>query len=209
MNDVIEVQSDIKWLSKWTDDAGKQLKISMETGFLADVYSEVSAYNKGLTAGRRSSGYVMGAATAAVQITKTNALELLQDCASVLDEQDIPPDGRWIVLPTWYCNLLGKSDIKNVSITGEGESPMLNGRLPGTMAGFACYQSNLYTGVSDTWTCYHVLFGHVDAITFGAQLDKVQKIDDPFDYGQIVRGLMVYGYKTVNSAGVGELYCRK
>jgi hypothetical protein len=44
--------------------------------------------------------------------------------------------------------------------------------------------------------------GHKSAWTFASQINKVESIPNPSDFGQLVRGLVVYGRKTVKPEGV-------
>lgn len=110
LDDVMKVQSDVQMLSQWTSDAAQQMKISIETEFFGSAYADVSAYNAGATAGYRSASVNLGASGAPVQVTKTNVLDYIVDCGTVLDEQNVPETGRWMVVPTWLSGLIKKSD---------------------------------------------------------------------------------------------------
>ncbi len=213
LNDVMRIQSDLKLLDKWTADAAQQMKISTETDFFADsgIYAGMHAKNKGATAGMKSSSYNLGTTGAggAIQITKANVLDYLVDCGSVLDEQNVPETGRWFIIPTWLAGMIKKSDLKDASMTGDGSSILRNGRL-GMIDRFTLYSSNLLRSAVDTGnTCYNALFGTKDAITFAAQVTETEKLRNPFDFGDIVRGLNIYGYKAVKTEAFGCLYCRK
>ena len=39
--------------------------------------------------------------------------------------------------------------------------------------------------------------GHKTAITFASQIAKVESLQNPNDFGTLVRGLNVYGYKVI------------
>ncbi len=210
LNDVMKVQSDLPLLDKWTDDAVQQLKIQVETGFFADsvIYAGCQAANRGATAGAKSASYNLGAATAPVQITKANVLELIVDCGSVLDEQSVPEEGRWMVIPTWMAGLIKKSDLKDVSLTGDGKSVLRNGRI-GMIDRFTLFASNLLYSVTDVGTCYYSLFGTRTGISFASQITETEKLRNPYDFGDIIRGLKVYGYKPTKTEAYGVLYCKK
>jgi hypothetical protein len=47
----------------------------------------------------------------------------------VLDEQNVPETGRFLLLPFWATNLLKQSDLKAVYLTGDGTTPLRNGRV--------------------------------------------------------------------------------
>jgi hypothetical protein len=42
-----------------------------------------------------------------------------------------------------------------------------------------------------------LLAGHSSALTFAAQITKTESLQNPNDFGQLVRGLNVYGKKMI------------
>lgn len=208
LDDVMDVQSDINLLDKWTTDASEQMKITIDTEVLAVIDAGVVAANKGNTAGRISAGYAMGASGAPVTLTKTNILDYIVDAGSVLDEQNVPETGRWFVIPTWAAGMIKKSDIKDASLTGEGSSVLRNGRI-GQIDRFTLYSSNLLPTALDGVTCYYAHFGHKVGLTFASQITETETIRSQFTFADIVRGLNVYGRKVTKGEAIGTLYCRK
>jgi hypothetical protein len=212
LNDVMKIQSDLPLLDKWTDDATQQVKIKVERGFFSDqaVYAGCHASNRGVTAGIESQSYVLGVSGAPLQVTKANVLEFIVDCGSVLDEQNVPEDERWFVIPTWMAGLIKKSDLKDASLTGDGKSILRNGRI-GMIDRFTLYSSNLLYKVVDgaLGTCYYSLFGHKRGLSFAGQITETEKIRHPFDFADVVRGLKVYGYKATKPEAYGVAYIKK
>lgn len=86
------------------------MKIGVETEFVNAVYADVPAANKGIACGAKTSSYNMGTTLAAVAMSKLNAIDYIVDAGSVLNEQNIPPEGRWMLIPDWMGNLIKKSD---------------------------------------------------------------------------------------------------
>lgn len=210
-DDIDAYQSDIKLMNKFSEDAAEQMKIAIDSTILDGVSasSDLNSYNKGATAGKISSSYNLGASGAPVQITKSNVLEYIVDCGTVLDEQNIPETGRWMVVPAWFANLLSKSDLKDASMLGESQSVLRNGRL-GIIDRFTIYRSNnLYSATDGSYTAYYVLFGTNAAISFASQMTKMESLRAESTFGDLVRGLNVFGYKIVNDEALGLLYCRK
>lgn len=202
-------QADIPYLDKWSNDASMQMKISIDTQILGDVYADAHASNIGLTAGVKSSSYNMGTTGTPVPVTKTNVLDFMVDCGSVLSEQNVPETDRWIVLPIWMCNLIKKSDLKDASLTGDETSVLRNGRI-GRIDDLTIYKSNNLTSVTDgSDTTYNVMCGHKSAITFASQMVKMETLMNPKTFGELVRGLNVYGYKVVKPESLAVLYCKK
>ena len=212
LNDVYRIQSDLPLLDKWTTDASLQMKIKVETSFFADpvVYAGMDAANMGATAGAKSQSYNMGAAGAPIQLTKANVLDYIVDMNCVLDEQNVLDDQRWIVLPTWAVGMIKKSDLKDASLMGDGQSTLRNGRI-GMIDNTTIYKSNLLNVVADGSgvPATYALFGHKNGLTFASQVTETEKLRDPFDFGDIVRGLKIYGYKAAKPQAFGCLYIRK
>jgi hypothetical protein len=212
-DDIDAYQSDIKLMNTFSADAAEQMKIAIDSDVLDTVSaahaSVIPAHNQGATAGLISDSYNLGASGAPVQITKSNVLEYIVDCGSVLDEQNVPESGRWILIPSWFANLIKKSDLKDASMTGEGSGVLRNGRI-GILDRFTLYLSNnLYSETDGSFTAYSCLFGTNAAITFAAQMTKMETLRAESTFGDLVRGLNVYGFKVVKPEALGLLYCRK
>ena len=207
-NDIDKIQSDIKLIDMWSKDASEQLKITVDKSILSLAYVDAAAANKGLTAGAESQSYVLGVTNTPVALTKDTILDKIIDLGSVLTEQNVPEEGRWIVLPVWAANLLKKSDLKDASLTGDGTSTLRNGRL-GMIDKFTIYVTNNYTPVLDTVNCYNIIAGHKSAITFATQMTKMETLRNPHDFGDIVRGLQVYGFEVIKPEALAVLYAKK
>ena len=213
-DDVDKVQSDLNLLSDWATDAAEQMKAKVEYTVFSDIYNDMSAYNTGATAGLETAGFNLGATGAPVQFTKANAIDYIVDCGTVLDEQNVPENGRWMVLPAWACGMIMKSDIKDASLTGDSSSIIRgDGRL-GRIGNFEIYSSNnLYSVAAASeasgFKSFWALFGTNDAITFASQYVKTETLRSESTFGDIVRGLKVFGYKVVKPEALGGLYIRK
>lgn len=209
-DDVDAYQSDIKLMNEWSTDASEQMKIKIDSDVLTDMAtsSNLDTSNSGATAGKISSSFNLGALTAPVQLTKANVIEYIVDCGTVLDEQNVPETGRWMVIPSWIANLIKKSDLKDASLVGESPTILRNGRL-GIIDRFTLYLSNNVYSATDTVTCYYSLFGTNHAYTFASQITKMETLRAETTFGDLVRGLQVFGYKLVKPEAMGLLYCRK
>lgn len=208
-DDIDAYQSDIPLMNKWSDDASQQMAIYVDSEVLADIYVDADAYNKGATAGKISGDINLGAVGAPLAVTKATILEMIVDCKTVLDEQNVPMTDRWIVIPAWMAGMIMKSDLKDASLSGDGTSIIRNGRL-GMIAEYTLYQSNLLASVADSGrTCFHAMAGHKSALCFAAQFTKNESIRGESTFGNIVRGLKVYGYKVLKNASLVDLYCYK
>jgi hypothetical protein len=208
IDDVIAVQSDLDQMDAWTSDSAEQMKISVDRDVLAaiPVDAGIPARNKGLTAGFISQNINLGVTGTPVQLTKSNILDKLLDLGQVLDEQNIPETGRWVVLPAWAVAMIKKSDLKDASLTGDATSVMRNGRV-GMIDRFTLYSSNLLTPVTDgSFRAFYVIAGHKVGFTFASQIVKVETLRAESTFGNILRGLKVYGYKVTKGDALALLY---
>ncbi|MEO2054748.1 MAG: hypothetical protein ABGX83_05555 [Nitrospira sp.] len=208
LDDVDRVQSDIKLMDDWTRDASEEMKIDIDTGILSDIPADADASNKGLTAGRKSASFNLGATGTPLTLNKINIVDTLVDCGTILDEQNMPESERWMVLPGWATNFIKKSDLKDASLSGDGTSMLRNGRI-GMIDRFMIYYSNLVSTVTDGGTVYNILFGHKSALTFASQMVELDTLKAESTFGQIVRGLNVYGFKVIKPVSMGLLYAKK
>jgi hypothetical protein len=47
--------------------------------------------------------------------------------------------------------------------------------------------------------------GHKAAISFASQIAKVESLQNPNDFGNLVRGLNIYGYQVTQTSGLAML----
>jgi len=209
INDVEKLQSDINYVERWTDDAGQQMKIAVDSDILSVVYADADSHNKGAQAGKKSGSIDLGASGAFVSLDKTNILDYIVDMGTCLDENDVPETQRWLVFPAIFCGMIKKSDLKDASLAGDGTSIMRNGRL-GIIDRFEIYSSNqVATSADGVTTVHNCLFGHPAAITFASQLTENRVIPNPDDFGDLMEGLQVYGYETIKAQALGHFYAAK
>jgi len=212
INDVEKKQSDIAYVNKWAEDASEQMKITIDAAVLADIFADASAYNKGATAGKISADINLGATGSsgsnAVVLNKANIIDYIVMCGQILDEQNVPENSRWFILPAWAVTRIKTSEIKDASMTGDGKSVLRNGRI-GMIDRFEIFSSNnLYITTETSTKCWNSVFGHKSALTFATQLTENETIANPNDFGKLMRGLQVYGYKVLHTESLGHLYCR-
>ena len=208
IDDVVAKQQDIDQMDLWTRDAAEQLKIVLDTEVLAYMPANVAAANKGATAGRVSRNINLGTPAAAVQVSRNTILDLILYLGQALDEQNVPEDGRFLVMPFWATTLLKLSDISQVDITGDTTSPLRNGMV-GMIDRFTIYNSNLLpinSGTGD-WRSV-ILAGHRYATTFATQLTKTETIRSERTFGDLIRGLVVYGYKVIKPEALAVAYIK-
>ena len=198
-DDVDKVQSDINLMDTWTKDASERMKIKIDQRVLTDILPGISAFNKGLTAGEQSASFNLGTTGAPLTVTKdgasstTSVVDLLVDLGTVLDEANAPEGDRFVVIPAKLAGLIKKSELKDASLTGDSMSIVRNGRL-GMIDRFTVYVSH---NLSVSSGKYNIIAGHKMGFTFASQMTNMETIRSESTFGNIVRGLQVYGYKVV------------
>jgi N4-gp56 family major capsid protein len=188
LDDVDAVQADVKLMDMFTNDASEQMKITIDADVLNGVKAGAATANKGASAGAISGNINLGATYATRAISKTNVLDLILDMGQVLDEQNVPETGRWLVIPSWMAAMIKNSDLKQAYLTGDSQSPLRNGKL-GMIDRFTLYVSNNLPTATDLGS---------DSATggTGTAVDVAGwNILAQSTFGNIVRGLNVYGYK--------------
>jgi hypothetical protein len=205
--------ADKDMMNKFSSDAAKQVDKVISKAFLADIYLDASDDNQGATAGVIEQSYDLGVTGAPIILTKSNIIDYLIWMGVVGDEQNWDDDNRKLTLPSVFCGLLKQSDLKDASMTGDGQSTLRTGRI-GILDRWEIFRSNLYTSVTDvaagSITCYNVVFNHKSAITYAGQLKDVTYYDKFENFpGKGMAGTNLHGWKVNNPLGVGVLYASK
>jgi len=211
LDDVMEVQSDLNLLSMWSDDAGEQMKIKIDTNVLSGILNQANAANSGLTAGAISSLINLGVTGTPLAIVNSgptggqvDVLDAIMRVGLALDEQNIPDTGRWIVMPTWMAVLVKRSELRQAYLSGDAVSMLRNGRL-GMVDKFTLYASNLLphgtaAGLqASEWVVYG---GHAHGLTFASQMTKMETLRSEQTFGTVMRGLQVFGYKVLDGTAL-------
>ena len=220
VSDVLEYQAQPKLMDMFTNDAAKQMAINIDTDILKFSMDTVAAKNRGIAAGIKSGSFNIGGAGAsaatdtgaALILSSTNVITTITAMASCLDEQNVPDSDRFLVVSPAVRNLLMGSNLQQAYLTGDNQSILRNGKI-GTIDRFTIYVSNLLptaaagqnfngsttgTGISANAVARKCMIaGQKTAITFASQIAKVESLQNPNDFGTLVRGLNIYGYKTI------------
>jgi len=199
-DDVDKVQADINLMDTWSKDASERMKIKIDQRVLTDLLPDVASTNKGNTAGRITGNIDLGSTGTPVAISKTNVLDYIVDLGTVLDEANAPEAGRFLVIPAKMAGMIKKSDLKDASITGDSMSVIRNGRL-GMIDRFTIYMSH---NLSVSSGKFSLIAGHKMGFTFASQMTNMETIRSESTFGNIVRGLQVYGYKVVKPEALAQ-----
>ena len=182
VDDVIRRQAMPGWVASVTRAGGYKLAETTDA-FMSDLMYD--AVNGG--------SYDLGAIT--VDVSDNNAYgSLLVAMWSALTARNVPVDGRWIIVPpAVYAALLQDSRFIDASASGSTEA--LRNGFVGRGAGFEIYVSN--TVPQPTSGTYAVIAGHPIATTYAEQINKVEAESRELRFGDLVKGLHLYGAKVV------------
>ena len=124
-------------------------------------------------------------------------LDIMAYMARLLDEQDIPEEGRWFLAPPSFYEQLGQSSSKLMSVDfNAGQGSIRNGLVSsGKLRGFDMYKSNNVATPSNA--AGKILGGHMSSTATAQTITSTEVIRDPESFGDICRGLHVYGSKVL------------
>jgi len=201
-------QADVDLPDLYANEGSIRLRIAADTDMLATIPAQTHASNRGRFAGADSAAIDLGDSTTPLQITKTNVVDFIVDCGTVLDEQNISDEGRWMVLPPWVIAMVMKSDLRIASLAGDGVSILRNGKI-GEISNFTIYRSRSLLTQTSPGAAWYVMFGHSTGLSFAAQIVEAEMLQNPNDFGYLIRGLMVYGFQTINSTAIGTAVIKR
>lgn len=204
VDDIEDKLSHVNWESLATGSATYALKNSYDQEVLTYMAGEAltNHYLADNAAADGTIDQVADQATAiAAPITlgfgggaEVDPLNLLSKLALVLDEAEVPEEGRYVVVSPRFMELLARTDSKLLSTDyNQGEGGLKNGLvMNGKLRGFSIYKTN-NTPKHTSGTGDLIIAGHMSAVATVQSIDKVEKIRAENTFADIVRGLHVYG----------------
>lgn len=127
--------------------------------------------------------------------TPADAYLAVVEAGRKLDVQNVPDEGRWLVVsPDFYALLL--QDSRFIEGTEAGHNTLLNG-VVGQVRGFTVVKSNNVPRKSSSSDTQSILAGTNAAVTFAQQVSKVEAMRMQTDFADMVRGLDLYGAKVI------------
>ena len=207
VDDIESNMSHVNFKEVATSSAAYALRDSYDAAVIANMFSGVST---------SSPDHVLGAdAAAATQTmgqhqggsnsidltgsdgTGADPLDVMAFMAKLLDEQNVPEEGRWFVAPPAWYEQLSQSGSKLMSVDfNAGQGSIRNGLVSsGKLRGFDMYKSNNIAAPSTAGG--KVLAGHISSTATAQTIISTETLRDPTSFGDIVRGLHVYGAKVL------------
>jgi hypothetical protein len=106
--------------------------------------------------------------------TEHDPLDVMAHMARLLDEQSIPEEGRWFLAPPSFYEQLSQS---------------------GKLRGFDMYKSNNIAATTNA--AGQIVCGHISSTATAQTITSTEVLRDPDSFGDICRGLHVYGAKVL------------
>lgn len=200
VDDIETNMSHVNFRDVATSSAAYALRDAFDAGVLASMFAGVSSsapdHIIGADAAAGTAG--VGETTASIDlIDVADPLDVMARMARLLDEQNIPEEGRWFVGSPDFYEALSQSSSKLLSVDyNAGQGSIRNGLVSsGKLRGFNMYKTNNIAATSTaTGKC---LAGHMSSTATAQTITSTEVIRDPSSFGDIVRGLHVYGAKVL------------
>lgn len=189
IDDVSAVQSNTDIMEAHLSNAKKAIE-EVQDSYLLGLHTDVPTAN------------IVGSEESPITLSKTTIYENFVNLALALKNSDAVHSGvrPWVVInPTIESYLLQSSEF--ISAYNVADETLREGSI-GRIAGMDVLVS---TNLTDVDSKYYVLAGTNEAITFASQLSKIESLRDKDSFSDLVRGLYLYGAKTVQSKALAKM----
>ena len=189
INDVAQVQSNTDIMEAHLTNAKNAIEEVQDT-YLLSMHANVDSNN------------IVGSDTTPVTLSKTTIYEQFVNLAMKLKDSNAVKAGKrpWVVInPLVESYLLQSTEF--IGANNVADETLREGAI-GRIAGMDVLVSTNLTAVSDK---YYILAGTNDAITFASQLAKIESLRDQDSFSDLVRGLYLYGAKTVQPKALAKM----
>ena len=189
IDDVSAVQSNTDIMEAHLSNAKKAIE-EVQDSYLLGLHTDVPTAN------------IVGSEESPITLSKTTIYENFVNLALALKNSDAVHSGvrPWVVInPTIESYLLQSSEF--ISAYNVADETLREGSI-GRIAGMDVLVS---TNLTDVDSKYYVLAGTNEAITFASQLSKIESLRDKDSFSDLVRGLYLYGAKTVQPKALAKM----
>ena len=213
VDDIETSMSHVNFKEVASSSAAYALKDAFDTGVIAEMFAGISASSPDHIIGSDSAtaDATLAHASNSVDLlgsdgTGVDALDLMARLARKLDDQNIPEEGRWFLAPPSFYEELSQSGSKMLSVDfNAGQGSLRNGLVSsGKLRGFDMYKSNNVAATSNATG--KVMAGHISSTATAQAITSTEVIRDPDSFGDIVRGLHVYGAQVLRPAALAGAF---
>jgi len=183
--------------------------VAVSTAGTDELLSSMKLDASDFNSGSASNSIVVKPRTGADTLNTTTAnatpMQIIARMSRKLDQQNVDTSGRWLVLDPVFCELLKDEDSRLLQADWGG-SGLRNGLVVNNIHGFKVYMSNNLpqkgsgpTSTTSTGTAHYgvIVAGHSSAVASAQQINKTESYRDPDSFGDIVRGMHLYGRKVL------------
>ena len=207
VDDIESNMSHVNFKEMASSSAAYALKDAYDASVLATMFAGCSATTPNHILGADSAtdlaaGVFDGSGAADLGASETDPLDLMARMARLLDEQNVPEEGRWFVASPDFYEVLGQSSSKLLSVDyNAGQGSIRNGLVSsGKLRGFDMYKSNNIAATTNA--AGKCLAGHISSTATANTILSTEVLRDPTSFGDIVRGLHVYGAKVLRDEAI-------
>lgn len=205
VDDVDQAQQNPKVMTEAMSYAAYQVSDTIDQ-YVAGFYTDAPSAN---TIGSSGSPITVTAPTYTNVAGGTTVYDELVALGQYLTQNNVPMIGRWAVIPPWCATYLALDTRFSSYNTAQANARLASGSVAndnayylGKIAGFGdVYQSNNCHHVSGTVGAANsidvVMAGHAMALSFAEGLAKTEAYRPPLRFSDAVKGLCLYGAKTV------------
>ena len=204
VDDIETNMSHVNFREVATSSAAYALRDAFDTGVIAKMFAGVSASSPNHILGSDNAtdlaagtfdgtgnldiGYASG---------EHDPIDVLSHMARLLDEQNVPEEGRWFLANPQFYEQLVQTSSKLMSVDfNAGQGSIRNGLVSsGKLRGFDMYKSNNIAATTNA--AGKVIAGHMSSTCTAQTITSTEVMRDPDSFGDIVRGLHVYGAKVL------------
>ena len=204
VDDIETNMSHINFKEVATSSAAYALRDSYDAAVIATMFSGVSSSSPDHVLGSDNAtdlaaGTFDGTGNLDIGFgsSEHDPIDVMARMARLLDEQDVPEEGRWFVAGPDFYEVLGQASSKLLSVDfNAGQGSIRNGLVSsGKLRGFEMYKSNNIAATSNA--AGKCLGGHISSTATAQTIISTETLRDPSSFGDIVRGLHVYGAKVL------------
>ncbi len=204
VDDIETNMSHINFKEVATSSAAYALRDSYDAAVIATMFSGVSSSSPDHVLGTDNAtdlaaGTFDGTGNLDIGFgsSEHDPIDVMARMARLLDEQDVPEEGRWFVAGPDFYEVLGQASSKLLSVDfNAGQGSIRNGLVSsGKLRGFEMYKSNNIASTSNA--AGKCLAGHISSTATAQTIISTETLRDPSSFGDIVRGLHVYGAKVL------------
>ena len=210
VDDIEERLSHINFASVGASSAAYTLKDTMDSEVLTTMFAGVSTSSPDHRLGGDGNGAVSTSFGTNDPLDMGNGsselspLKIMARMARLLDDSQVPEEGRWFVAKPEFYEELADTDSKLMSSDfNQGDGGVRNGLVAsGQIRGFSLYKSSNVPAVTGTNSTGQCLGGHMSSTATAQSILNIETLRDTNSFGDIVRGLHVYGRQVLRDDAI-------